>query len=332
MASTSRFADKAISVVVQGDAYIRSSKIPAVLRFPLVVVLSLMLSSLLYSFTPDYMKADLGRVSRSRQEWWEVWALVLFRTFELALGWFGNYDGYDLASLSLLSHGPPLYLLGSFYHVASTTVASSLVIDALTTYIPFRILRPLSLAHSASSSKYSVPVPNADIVTSYEIQALTTGLVALIYAVTVYTSYATFLPVYLATYFEGIPSMTAAYASSFVAILPTTLVLGVAARSFIFTPAVTFAPSSRDAKNAAFNPETATLADTFWHNVWGFSARTKVVIKRTATVMLVTGLNTFVQTFVTVEGVEVMGAVVYSGVWVAAAGLTGVALGLVSAV
>lgn len=28
--------------------------------------------------------------------------------FELGVGWFGNYDGYDLASLSLLSHGPPV--------------------------------------------------------------------------------------------------------------------------------------------------------------------------------------------------------------------------------
>jgi hypothetical protein len=28
--------------------------------------------------------------------------------FELGLGWFGDYDGYDLAALSLLSHGPPV--------------------------------------------------------------------------------------------------------------------------------------------------------------------------------------------------------------------------------
>ena len=28
--------------------------------------------------------------------------------FELGLGWFCDYDGYDLASLSLLSHGPPV--------------------------------------------------------------------------------------------------------------------------------------------------------------------------------------------------------------------------------
>jgi hypothetical protein len=28
--------------------------------------------------------------------------------FELGLGWYGKYDGYDLAALSLLSHGPPV--------------------------------------------------------------------------------------------------------------------------------------------------------------------------------------------------------------------------------
>jgi hypothetical protein len=27
---------------------------------------------------------------------------------ELGIGWFGGYDGYDLAALSLLSHGPPV--------------------------------------------------------------------------------------------------------------------------------------------------------------------------------------------------------------------------------
>lgn len=45
--------------------------------------------------------------------------------------------------------------------------------------------------------------------------------------------------------------------------------------------------------------------------------------------MLVTGVNTFVQTFVTIEGVEATGAAVYSGVWVAAALFTGATLGLV---
>lgn len=36
--------------------------------------------------------------------------------FELGLGWFGGYDSYDLAALSLLSHGPPVrYTYVRFY-------------------------------------------------------------------------------------------------------------------------------------------------------------------------------------------------------------------------
>lgn len=30
--------------------------------------------------------------------------------FALALGWFGDYDGYDVAALSLLAHGPAVSL------------------------------------------------------------------------------------------------------------------------------------------------------------------------------------------------------------------------------
>jgi len=48
--------------------------------------------------------------------------------------------------------------------------------------------------------------------------------------------------------------------------------------------------------------------------------------------MLVTGVNTFVQTFVTIEGVEATGAAAYSGIFVVAGGITGIALGLVGAV
>lgn len=223
-------------------------------------------------------------------------------------------------------------MLASFYEVRPTAVITSLVIDSLTTYIPFRLLRPLSLAHSASTSKHSVPVPNSEIVTSADIQIYTTILAAVIYAVTLSISYSAFLPIYLVTYFEGIPSIAAAHSPSWIGILPVTLILGLAAKSFIFTPAVTSAPSIADAKGAAFNPATATLGDTFWHNTWGFSSRAKVVIKRTATLMLVTGVNTFIQTFVTIEGVEAPGAAVYSAVWVVAAGITGTALGLVGAV
>ena len=48
--------------------------------------------------------------------------------------------------------------------------------------------------------------------------------------------------------------------------------------------------------------------------------------------MFVSGMHTFVQTWVTLEGVEAWGAVAYSVIWVVAAGTTGAALGLVCAV
>jgi len=256
---------------------------------------------------------------------------VGWRGIELALGWWGGYDGYDLASLTLLSHGPPLYLLSTFYEVRASTVITSLTIDALTTYIPFRLLRPLSNAHVASEDS-QVVVPNREIVTDTSVQAATTFLVASIYSVTLFSAYATYLPLYLVTYFEGIPNISTAHTSAPVSLLPLSLLLGVAVKSFIFTPAAANAPTKEDARNKAFDPSKATLKDTFWWNVWGYSSKTKVVIERTSALMLVSGVNTFLQSWVTVEGVEPLGAMAYAGVWVVAAAVSGGALGIVGAV
>lgn len=87
----------------------KPSKVPDLLRFPLVVVLSLMGSGLAYSLRANYVEAEeLGSVSRRYQGWEEAAGLVAWRTAELALGWFGNYDGYDFAAMTLLSRGPPV--------------------------------------------------------------------------------------------------------------------------------------------------------------------------------------------------------------------------------
>lgn len=73
-------SERAIAIVQQGDAVIRPSKIPRLLQFPLVALLSLTLSSLLYSITSEYTAADIASVSRSLDQWWEVVALLLWRT------------------------------------------------------------------------------------------------------------------------------------------------------------------------------------------------------------------------------------------------------------
>ncbi|KAH8664983.1 hypothetical protein BGZ60DRAFT_378917 [Tricladium varicosporioides] len=310
------------------------SKLPPALRFPLVVVLSLSISSLLYSLSAVYLGSenDLAKVSRKLDNWSDVASLVGWKMFELTLGWYGNYDGYDLASLSLLSHGPPAYLLGTFYQVRTVSILSIIIIDSLAMYIPFRLLRPLSLAHSVSISSPSVTVPNREIVTDTSVGILTTLLAASIYSVTLYSAYASYLPIYLVTYFDDIPSIAPAHTATPFTLFPITLILGLAAKSFIFTPATASLPSSADARNAAFNPASATLAETFWYNLWGYDTKTKVVIKRTAAVMLASGINTFIQTWVIIEGVDAIGAIAYSGVWVIAAAITGTSLGIVGAV
>jgi len=95
--------------VQQGDEITRPSKIPGPLRFPLIATLSLTISALLYSATAELAGGELGRVSRRLDRWDEVGVLVGWRILELAVGFLGNYDGYDLVSLTLLGRGPSVY-------------------------------------------------------------------------------------------------------------------------------------------------------------------------------------------------------------------------------
>lgn len=75
------------------SAPISISMLPAALRFPLVVVFSLTLSSVFYSLSSAFTAGDLSSVSRSLNEWWEVAGLVGWKATELAIGWWGQYDG-----------------------------------------------------------------------------------------------------------------------------------------------------------------------------------------------------------------------------------------------
>lgn len=86
-------------------------KVPTALRFPLCAILSLALSSLVYGVLAGYegtAAAELAGVSRKLEGWAAVGGVLSWRVSELALAWFAGYDGYDIVSLSLLSHGPPV--------------------------------------------------------------------------------------------------------------------------------------------------------------------------------------------------------------------------------
>ncbi|KXH39723.1 hypothetical protein CSIM01_07743 [Colletotrichum simmondsii] len=300
------------------------SHLPKALQFPLVTVLSFSISSLCYSFLSEWSRGELAGISKSLDTWGEVATLAGWRIFELALGWFGNFDSYDLAALNLLAHGPPVYLIATFYNISTATAISALGIEMLSTFLPFQLLRPLSGAHAGAKN-----VANREILTDIPIQIYTTILSAAIYSLTLFTAYKTYLPTTLVVYFQGLPSLAPAYTTNFLATLPVTVAFGAAAKSFIFTPFVATGETSEDEKLAEFEPATATLGETLAWNIWGYTTRAKVVILRTVVAMIVTGVNTYLQTFMTVNGVESYGATAYSGAWVAAAFFTGIGLAFV---
>ena len=81
-----------------------SSKLPSFLQFPLLAITSLSLSSLVYTLAGQYFAGDLGKVSRNLTDAREIAALLAFRTLELSIGWYGNYDGISLLKTLYRSH------------------------------------------------------------------------------------------------------------------------------------------------------------------------------------------------------------------------------------
>lgn len=202
----------------------------------------------------------------------------------------------------------------------ASALVLTLTIETFATYLPFRLLRSLSLAHRDPQH-----APNADLLTDRPIALLTTLLSGAIYTVTLFAAYASYLPTSLIFYYDSLPSIQAAHESTYINLLPVTMALGFAATNFIFTPAEAEpADQPRD-----FDPAIASLKETVSWNIWGWSKRTKTVVKRTAILMFVTGVSTTVQTALTVAGAEPWGAVAWASPWVVAAAVTGVGLGVV---
>ena len=81
-----------------------ASKLPPSLRFPLVVLLNLSLSSLLYTLSAENLTGDLAQASRRHDTWQEISAILLAKCLELGISWFGGFDSmFDLFSNSMAS-------------------------------------------------------------------------------------------------------------------------------------------------------------------------------------------------------------------------------------
>lgn len=229
--------------------------------------------------------------------------------------------GWDLASLTMLSHMPYLYLLTTFYAVRPTTLWLGLLVDIVSTYLPFSLLRDSSPIHRSEASKREVA--NRSILNDLNIKLYTSFLAAAVYGVVIYGSFRTWLPGFLIVHFEGLKDLSGAYEAALPGVTVGFLTSGYAAQSFLFRPALGAKPDAHDMQMAEFDAESATLGQTIWYNVWGYSKRSRTLIKRTAILVLASAMQTGLRTYITIEGVEPIGAAGWAAMWASAATLVG---------
>ena len=66
---------------------------PSAIRFPVLVLISLVISSAGFSALSPFLAGDLSSVSGRVEEWWQIVGVIGWKATELAVGWWGEYDG-----------------------------------------------------------------------------------------------------------------------------------------------------------------------------------------------------------------------------------------------
>ncbi|KAF4158267.1 hypothetical protein CNMCM6069_004467 [Aspergillus lentulus] len=308
-------------------------RVPSPVRFLLVVFNSLLLSSVLFTMTSSVTLGELGRVSKHLEAWWEVGGLMLWKAVEVGLAWVLGFDGRDVLSFTFLTHLPTYSLLWSFYGIRPTTILASYGITLISTAIPFILLRRPSSVHNLQQAA-SDAVPNRTILQDRPTALYTSIAATAIYAVALYLSYATWLPAYLVVHFENIPDIRLANAGPaglpilFLTLLPA----GWAARDFLFVSSTGASGSDASVKLKSAN-EGEYLVCGIYRKTWGIlSAKTRVLVLRTALLASMMVLNTVFQVAGTVRGVDVPGATMWGAIWGVATVAVGGVFGWIEAV
>jgi hypothetical protein len=340
------------------------ARIPSPARFFLVVFGSLVLSSVLFTFTAGFTQGDLGLVSKHLEEWWEVAGLIAWRGVEVALAWllgfdgectffkWGNYlsqalgeenkltwrlrfrSGWDVASFLFLTHLPTYTLLSFFYNVRPTSVMASYAITILSTVIPFALLRRPASVHDLSHAP-SGAVANRAILQDRPTTIYTTLAATSIFSVILYASYATWLPAKLVVHFEGIPDISAVHAgpAGLPVLFLTLIPAGLAARDFLFVSSTGHLEGTSKEADQSINRQGEYLVMALYRKTWGqLSTKTRILASRT--ILLATGVlvNTTVQVAGTIRSVSVEGAFTWGAVWAVATVAVGATFGWIEAV
>lgn len=73
-------------------APVPQSRLPAALRFPLMLILTLSISAFGYSITAEPMGFETREVAPNFQEPWQVALVLGYKVASIAFVWFMNYD------------------------------------------------------------------------------------------------------------------------------------------------------------------------------------------------------------------------------------------------
>lgn len=227
----------------------------------------------------------------------------------------------DQGSLTLLAHLPYLFFLTSFYKIRPTTATFCLLIDLIAICGPFYFFRGSKASHKLEPPKDSIA--NRSLISDLQIQLLISLFASGVYGIVVFGSFRTWVPKFFVTHFEGIKDISSLYNSQFVLLCAAFIPTGVAAKTFLFTPATAAKPDALDDTIAAFDAETASLSETIFYNIYGHSKRVRVLMQRSLILASVVGAHTWLHTYLVVDGAEGFGAIGWSAIWSIAAIWTG---------
>lgn len=209
-------------------------------------------------------------------------------------------------------------------------LALSIDIAALT--LPFVLLQGLNSVHTLRSPQAKT-VSNRIILKDPLVAVYTSAAAAALYSVALYLSYATWLPVHLVTFFDGIRDISSAHAgpAALPAIFAKFIFNGYAIYDLLFVSSI--GCSAEDEKEAVRPAQGEYLITSLYKRTWGrLSRKWKILIVRTSALALTTLLNTVIQLFSSIRGVTIEGSAGWGAFWAVVACMIGALFAWIEAV
>ncbi|KAA8912781.1 hypothetical protein FN846DRAFT_932779 [Sphaerosporella brunnea] len=279
--------------------------IPPNIKPVLAVLLSMSLSTFFGYLASPWISTDIAAIGRPMKTPSDYSTLIAWRVMEMLGYWIGGWDATNAAYLSILSLAPSLHFFHNYYPSRAPlfpTLSISTAIDALSVYIPIRVLRP---------------EPNK--ITPVDATCATTSMLAsLLYQLTLQIASKFLTPWLLLTGWE-LDSVENVYAVNEGLILSRALMMmpiGWAATEVLYAPESK--RKSTQVKSSGIEEDLTGLMGSVEAMWLKLSPKTRKVIKRTALIAAYQAAGVTVGVAGTVKGGNLSGAVMLAAAWTVA--------------